>query len=74
MIYIDPRVKYTKKFWEYLEQLGNYHEDSPLKWDQKHLEMLIIFRVINIFQKDWNFTFFVIYSYKINILPSAWDH
>ena len=37
--------------------------------------MLVIFRVINIFQKDRNFIFyFVIYLYKINILPSTWDH
>ena len=36
--------------------------------------MLVIFRIINVFEKDRNLTFFVIYSYKINILPSAWDH
>ena len=36
--------------------------------------MQIIFRVIKIFQKDRNLTFFLIYLYEINILPSAWDH
>ena len=29
---------------------------------------------MNIFQKDPNLIFFVIFSYKINILPSTWDH
>ena len=47
-------------FWKYLERLANYHEDLPLKRDQKLLKLLIIFRVINIFQKDQNLTFFVI--------------
>ena len=47
---------------------------KTLKRDQKLLKILIIFRVINIFQKYRNLTFFVIYSYKINILPSTWDH
>ena len=36
--------------------------------------MLVIFRVINVLQKNLNLTFFVIYSYKINILPSTWNH
>ena len=36
--------------------------------------MLIIFIIINFFQKDRNLTFFVIYYYKINIFPSTWDH
>ena len=70
----DPRVKSRKKFWKYLKQFENYYEDLPLKRDQKLLKMLIIFSVINIFQKDRNLMFFVIYSYKINILPSTWDH
>ena len=36
--------------------------------------MIIIFRVIKIFQKDRNLMFFVIYFYKINILPSTWKY
>ena len=36
--------------------------------------MLTIFRFINIFQKDLNLTCYVMYSYKINILASTWDH
>ena len=36
--------------------------------------MLVIFRVINVLQKNLSLTFIVIYSYKINILPSTWDH
>ena len=35
--------------------------------------MLVIFKVINVFQKDQNLTFFVIYFYRIKILPSSWD-
>ena len=70
----DPKVKSRKKFWKYLEKLRNHYEDLSLKRDQKLLKMLIIFRVINIFQKDRNLTFFVIYSYKINILSSTWNH
>ena len=46
----------------------------PLKRDQNLLKMLVIFRVIKVLQKNFNSTFFVIYSYKINILPSTWDH
>ena len=52
----------------------NYDEDLPLKQDQNLFKMLIIYRIINIFQKDRNLTIFVISSNKINILPSAWDH
>ena len=70
----DPRVKSRKKFSKYLNQLKNYYENLALKRDQKLFKLLIIFRVITIFQKDRNLTFFVIYSYKINILPSTWDH
>ena len=70
----DPRVKSRKKFWKYLEQYVNYYENLPLKRDQNLLKMLVIFRVINVLQKNLNLTFFVIYSYKINILPSTWDH
>ena len=36
--------------------------------------MLIIFRIIKILQKNRNLTFFVIFSYKANILPLTWDH
>ena len=73
-IMFDPKVKSRKTFWKYLEQLENYYEDLSLKRDQTLLKMFIIFRVINIFQKDRNLTFIVIYSYKINIFPSTWDH
>ena len=59
---------------KYIDQLANYSEDLPWKRDQKLWKMFIIFRVINIFQKYPNLTFFVIYFCKINILPLAWDH
>ena len=52
----------------------NYYENLPLKRDQNLLKMLVIFSVIKVLQKNLNLTFFVIYSYKINILPSTWDH
>ena len=38
------------------------------------MKILVIFKVINVFQKDQNLKFFVIYFDEINILPSAWDH
>ena len=70
----DPRLKSRKKFWKYLEQFLNYYENLPLKRDQNLLKMLVIFRVNNVLQKNLNLTFFVIYSYQINILPSTSEH
>ena len=70
----NPKGKSSEKFWKYFEQLKNCYENLPLKQDHKLYKMLIIFRVINIFQQDRNLTFFVIYFHKINILSSAWDH
>ena len=58
----------------FLEQFVNYYENLPLKRDQNLLKMLVIFRVINVLQKNVNLTFFLIYSSKIKILPSTWDH
>ena len=67
-------VESRTKFENYLDQLAKYSKDLPSKRGRKLLKILIIFRVINIFQIDRNFAFFVIYSYKINILPSTWDY
>ena len=47
---------------------------TALKRDQNIFKILVILRGINVFQKDRNLTFFVIYFHKINILPSDWDH
>ena len=56
---------------EYLDQLVNYSEDLFLKRDRKLSKILIIFRIINIFQKYRNLTLFVIFFDKINIFPST---
>ena len=45
-----------------------------VKMRQKTVKDLNYFRVINIFQKERNLTYFVIYLNKINILPSTWVH
>ena len=77
----SEKTKIFKIIWShfkgqtwYENAATNYYENLPFKLDQTFFKMLIIFRDINIFQKDRNFTFFVIYSYKINILSSTWDH
>ena len=59
----------SKLLWRLLHEVHvHVHEDHKL------FKMLIIFRVINIYQKYRNLTSFVIYSDKINILPSTCDH
>ena len=52
----------------------NFALGLSLRRDQNLFKILLIFGAINVSQKDRNLTSFVIYFYKINILPSAWDH
>ena len=49
--------KSRQKILKYPNHLENFSEDLPLKRDRKPLKVLIISRVIRIFQKYRNLTF-----------------